>query len=1180
MPHSAEERKSFLSEKKLQSSYRGYQPLIDAFGANGVIEGVEALPLEIPEGLDEKTVAAIVVGASLNPDRLAYPMGDFGVGTDIVLNNQRLIMEQAAGGQVPPQTAQILSAGRRDAKAALEAYKAGDDSLVKKHLRTYADHAVKKISEFMPDSNDLSIAGQSITLINDVLDENKFGIEPSGLPIAKSKLKVYRKANDARAQANAKQQRLLNEFDTLTKEEKEQLAAEMLFNGYVSAIPGTDQKQFNELSHGILNRALLSVGVTPQDKELYDQVRMAPGIKKAERKLNIAYNNTTITNEEVILAQDNGVDQLEDLSMAQIRQSELFNSIVDAKNKDELTDALIDAEAKFTEGLGSVAGVAVPVVNKELNAEKELVLETEIRGAYGSIPEAAAQSEAFRDESTKYTLDALEPMDFKKTADQAKKINDILDDAAPKEKSTAYTEIMHAVQTVQTIAEECAEKEFVCSSEAQIVASEFNQISNKISSFIQSGAETDVKMLKAFQQANLMAVAAGSSININRANRIEQAIQDNGSEFNNSIIRQRHANFDKYPGKLYADPDKRPAIAGIFTPDRTAGHALASLFMCSQGYSIEDIVDPDKLAAEKQAAFSHIMDVLKQPADQAKKMIGKMIYDGRKAEAAQINELAKKIDFSDPDFRNKHEMRILAQMAMIDFDITQEMARLKPEVTEAAKADTKGVINSYKEYLEAYPIMSISNYVSAEGVINKAVGNIMTETDPEALKKSLAQIAASRAQQNYILDAYRDAQQKNPDKPFTRLLPTSFSPQAENVGARSSDIVQMKDNPLDALANDHKFVQKNIKVLLDGPFLDARPDKDPVTGELILEKGLHPKVTKLPGTSQLEIKVLTATMDEKLSVAAASAKEARKKVFFGKKDFADAVTAVEELNSLRNGAAAETDKQIPLETQRKKAEEARQKIDAYLNRKAKEEREGAHFSARTQKCIDAMKACRYAVDAAERSLRDQKKESAKQQEQPQAKAPNQADIVQKDKTAVAGKMQHNDKAPDVEVLLNSKLEEIRTVFKGKLGGEETCPAGEDKEVYLEGQKEQLAEFCSLTISANTIGGKLKKMAANPALKDADFKDALSVDSIKLGARVVEERPDFKQMIAKIKTWEDFSKLKNIAVSGNGKQLIDELHKKTGEIERTQNRRFSRTKQLEKNGKPVTKEQKQPEKGSY
>ena len=185
--------------------------------------------------------------------------------------------------------------------------------------------------------------------------------------------------------------------------------------------------------------------------------------------------------------------------------------------------------------------------------------------------------------------------------------------------------------------------------------------------------------------------------------------------------------------------------------------------------------------------------------------------------------------------------------------------------------------------------------------------------------------------------------------------------------------------------------------------------------------------------------------------------------------------------------------------------------------------------------------------------------------------------MQKDKTAVAGKMQHNDKAPDVEVLLNSKLEEIRTAFEGKLGGEETCPAGEDKKVYLDGQKEQLAEFCSLTISANTIGGKLLKAAADSALKDADFKDALSVDSIKLGARVVEERPDFKQMIAKIKTWEDFSKLKNIAVSGNGKQLIDELHKNTEEIERTQNRRFSRTKQLENNGKPVTVEQKKPQK---
>ena len=221
MPHSAEERNSFLSEKKLQSSYRGYQPLIGAFGAKGSIKGVDALTLKIPKGLDEKTVAAIVIGASLDPNKMAYALGEFEPGSDITPHNQSLIMDQVASGHVPPQTAQILSSGRRDAKAALEAYKAGDDSLVKKHLRTYADHAVKKISEFMPDSNDLSIAGQSITLINDVLNENKFGIKPSGLPIGKEKLKAYRKANDARVKANEQQQRLLNKFDKLSQAEKE-----------------------------------------------------------------------------------------------------------------------------------------------------------------------------------------------------------------------------------------------------------------------------------------------------------------------------------------------------------------------------------------------------------------------------------------------------------------------------------------------------------------------------------------------------------------------------------------------------------------------------------------------------------------------------------------------------------------------------------------------------------------------------------------------------------------------------------------------------------------------------------------------------------------------------------------------------------------------------------------------
>ena len=136
-----------MNEKNSISSYNGYQPLIGAFGANGSIPGVEALPLDIPEGLDEKTVAAIVVGASLSPDRLTYPMGDFASGSDVTVSNQSLIMDQVSSGNVTPQTAAILSAGRKDAQAALDAFKAGDDSLVKRHLKTYADHAVRKVGD-------------------------------------------------------------------------------------------------------------------------------------------------------------------------------------------------------------------------------------------------------------------------------------------------------------------------------------------------------------------------------------------------------------------------------------------------------------------------------------------------------------------------------------------------------------------------------------------------------------------------------------------------------------------------------------------------------------------------------------------------------------------------------------------------------------------------------------------------------------------------------------------------------------------------------------------------------------------------------------------------------------------------------------------------------------------------
>ena len=45
-----------------------------------------------------------------------------------------------------------------------------------------------------------------------MLNETKFGVKPSGLPIMEKKLKVYIKANDASVQANAEQNYILDAY--------------------------------------------------------------------------------------------------------------------------------------------------------------------------------------------------------------------------------------------------------------------------------------------------------------------------------------------------------------------------------------------------------------------------------------------------------------------------------------------------------------------------------------------------------------------------------------------------------------------------------------------------------------------------------------------------------------------------------------------------------------------------------------------------------------------------------------------------------------------------------------------------------------------------------------------------------------------------------------------------------
>ena len=513
MPHTAEERNVFMNEKNSISSYNGYQPLIGAFGANGSIPGVEAQPLDIPEGLDEKTVAAIVVGASLSPDRLTYPMGDFASGSDVTVSNQSLIMDQVSSGNVTPQTAAILSAGRKDAQAALDAFKAGDDSLVKRHLKTYADHAVRKVGDLMPDSGDLSVSGQSISLINDVLSENKFGITPTGTAIGKERLKIFKKAGDAKIQANAGQQRLINEFDTLSQAEKEQLAAEMIFNGYVGAIPSANQQQLKTQVNEYVTRSLNTVGITPQDEQLYAQIRKDPAIVKIENQLLSRHNYMAINNDEAILAQDNGIDQLKELSMEQIKQSDLFKSIVGSKSKEELVDNLIDAEGQFSKGLGSVEGVAIPTVNEKLNNQFKTSLEDSIHSSMDNIAGAAANNPALSEKTAQYAIEGLGPESFKKAAEQTQKMYDMLAAAAPQGDNETYKELMNYAGVALDRAKRYAGKDFVGKVDASSLSDFYNKINRGINKYILIGAETDPEKLSTLQQANIMAVAGSVSIN-------------------------------------------------------------------------------------------------------------------------------------------------------------------------------------------------------------------------------------------------------------------------------------------------------------------------------------------------------------------------------------------------------------------------------------------------------------------------------------------------------------------------------------------------------------------------------------------------------------------------------------------------------------------------------------------
>lgn len=157
-----------------------------------------------------------------------------------------------------------------------------------------------------------------------------------------------------------------------------------------------------------------------------------------------------------------------------------------------------------------------------------------------------------------------------------------------------------------------------------------------------------------------------------------------GSDMQNSASRNIKEMFFR---KWVEDNGPIPnSMAGSFSTGRGALTTTTVCAMLNAGYSMEDILDPGKLADVKLKAGEQTAN--KMRADD-KEWIAHTLYYGRKALIREMDRLAD-FDITDPELMFSERAAPLRFAATVTFDLSQEADRIKPQMLAEAERDTPG----------------------------------------------------------------------------------------------------------------------------------------------------------------------------------------------------------------------------------------------------------------------------------------------------------------------------------------------------------------------------------------------------------------------------------------------------------------------------------------------------------
>ena len=455
----AEQRKASHEDPiRLFHRYLGSKP--DLHPSIRLHKEYNALQIEeIPDGLDEDTITAIVIGSIMRKDRLEDPMttSNFVGGTSTYLAFNRNFVIDNILQKNPDVRRQgnfslALLEGRRDALKAIEEYKNGHPEKAKEMIQTFVDFAFDGVMELrLPTSTTLievnasSVQKAMIQLGTEMVGKPPFYVEGPQSEIRRI-IGATRKQNlQAMHRIYEKKYDILTQPKPAGSSQRAEEIEDLLFDQYLVSSFMHSDKENEKAADKFDKRILDKYGLDEEyDPDTYNDVSSEMG-GLSVAKMRICRENH-VTDIEVMMSTDEGIQKLKSLYLPEIRKTKLYKDLMTSEgNKYE--DLLHASDRETKGGLQTFTNVKLDNVSKPVNDRNKINLDKGFKEL-----EPMADDLAVRVVRGYYQFNGYDKESLKDNVQQLESLNKLMnakmmnDKSLPKAAKPVITELKKVVK--------------------------------------------------------------------------------------------------------------------------------------------------------------------------------------------------------------------------------------------------------------------------------------------------------------------------------------------------------------------------------------------------------------------------------------------------------------------------------------------------------------------------------------------------------------------------------------------------------------------------------------------------------------------------------------------------------------------------------------------------------------